>query len=236
MKKTAVVTGASSGVGRSIAIKLAQAGWDVAIVARREEALRETAALAADAPGAMLPCPTDLADPASIAAMAARVLEQFGSVSVLVNAAGTNAPRRSLAELSFETYREIVEVNLTGAYLCVQAFLPGMRQQKAGTIINIVSDAGLRANAKAGPAYVASKFGLTGLTQSINCEERQSGIRACAIFPGDIDTPLLKKRPVMPPPEARAQMLQADDVAECALLAINLPQRAVIEELLVRPR
>ena len=114
--------------------------------------------------------------------------------------------------------------------------MPAMRRQKSGTIINIVSDAGKLANVKAGAGYVASKFGLAGLTQSLNCEERVNGIRACAIFPGDIDTPLLNRRPVPPTPEARQKMLQSEDVAKCALLAINLPPRAVIEEILIRPQ
>src|SRR5438045_7852171 len=109
----------------------------------------------------------------------------------------------------------MIQANLNGAYYCVQAFLPQMRARKSGTIINIVSDAGKQASPKAGPAYVASKFGLTGLTQSINAEERSNGIRACAIFPGDIDTPLLDKRPVVPDSEARTRMLRAEDLAEC---------------------
>jgi NAD(P)-dependent dehydrogenase (short-subunit alcohol dehydrogenase family) len=111
-----------------------------------------------------------------------------------------------------------------------------MRARGRGTIVNIVSDAGKQASPKAGPAYVMSKFGLAGLTQSINAEERGRGIRACAIFPGDIDTPLLEKRPSPPTAEARAKMLQAEDVAACVLLAINLPERAIVEELIIRPR
>jgi NAD(P)-dependent dehydrogenase (short-subunit alcohol dehydrogenase family) len=111
-----------------------------------------------------------------------------------------------------------------------------MRARGAGTIVNVVSDAGLSASPKAGPGYAASKFGQRGLTQSINAEERGRGIRACAILPGDIDTPLLDRRPEPPPPEARARMLKAEDVAECAMLAINLPPHAVVEELLIRPR
>jgi len=130
----------------------------------------------------------------------------------------------------------MIDTNLNGAYYCVQAFLPEMRRRKSGTIINIVSDAGKQASPKAGPAYVMSKFGLAGLTQSINAEERGNGIRACAIFPGDIDTPLLDKRPSPPHAEARGRMLKSEDVAECALLAILLPPRALVEEIVVRPR
>jgi NAD(P)-dependent dehydrogenase (short-subunit alcohol dehydrogenase family) len=106
----------------------------------------------------------------------------------------------------------------------------------SGTIVHVVSDAGKQASPKAGPAYAMSKFGLAGLTQSINAEERGNGIRACAIFPGDIDTPLLDKRPAPPSAEARAKMMRAEDVAACVLLAINLPSRAIVEELVIRPR
>jgi NAD(P)-dependent dehydrogenase (short-subunit alcohol dehydrogenase family) len=168
--------------------------------------------------------------------MAKEVSQKFGPVELLVNAAGTNAPKRSLKELSLEDYHRMLDTNLNGAYYCVQSFLPGMRAQKSGTIINIVSDAAKQASAKAGPAYVMSKFGLAGLTQSINAEEKANGIRSCAIFPGDIDTPLLDKRPNPPPPEARQHMLHPEDIAACALLAVNLPPRAIVEEILVRPR
>jgi len=102
--------------------------------------------------------------------------------------------------------------------------------------VNIVSDAGKTASPKSGPAYSRSKFGLAGLTQSINAEERGNGVRACAVFPGDIATPLLDKRPSPPSAEARTRMLMPEDLAECALLAINLPPRALVEEIVIRPR
>src|SRR5690606_14718807 len=123
----------------------------------------------------------------------------------------------ALGEVSGDDFRRLIDVNLTGAFLMVNTLLPGMRRQGNGTIVNVVSDAGLLANATAGPAYVASKFGLTGLTQSINVEQRQDGIRATAIFPGEINTPLLDKRPAPPPQDKRQQMLQAEDVAACIL-------------------
>ena len=235
MIKTAVVTGAGSGVGQAAAIALAREGWRVAILGRREAALKETASLAgADAKRVVI-CPCDISDPGAVDQMAARVRSEIGDIEVLVNAAGTNTPARSLKELSLEKYRELVETNLTGAYLCVQAFLPRMRERRSGTIINIVSEAGKQASPKAGVAYVVSKFGMAGLTQSINAEERPNGIRACSIFPGDIDTPILDKRPSPPSAEARQKMLRGEDIAECILLAIKLPPRAVVEEILIRP-
>ena len=152
MQKTAVVTGASSGVGRAVVIRLAQAGWEIAAVARRESALRETAAACGEAAERISIFPCDLGQPEQVIEMGRHVLEKFRVVRVLVNAAGTNVPNRSLREMNFQTYRLITEVNLTGAFLCVQSFLPGMRQQREGTIVNIVSDAGLRASSKAGAA------------------------------------------------------------------------------------
>jgi NAD(P)-dependent dehydrogenase (short-subunit alcohol dehydrogenase family) len=235
MNKTAGITGAGSGVGRAIALLLARNGWRCVILGRRESTLNETVALAGKLAAQLIPHVCDISDAAAVEKTARFAQDQLGEVEVLVNAAGTNTPKRSLKELSFEKYRELVETNLTGAYLCVQAFLPGMRQRKSGTIINIVSEAGKAASPKSGPAYVISKFGMAGLNQSINAEEKQNGIRACAIFPGDIDTPLLDKRPAPPPPEARKGMLLGEDVAECAWLAINLPARAVVEEILIRP-
>jgi NAD(P)-dependent dehydrogenase (short-subunit alcohol dehydrogenase family) len=215
---------------------LAQQGSRVVILGRREEALRETLRLAGrDSPRITLQV-CDVGDPAAVAASGQSILAEFSEVEVLVNAAATNVPRRALAVLSPEDYREMIGVNLNGAYYCVQAFLPQMRLYKRGIIINIVSEAGKRASPKAGPAYVMSKFGLAGLTQSINAEERASGIRACAIFPGDIDTPILDKRPQPPDAAARAGMLRSEDVAECALFCINLPPHVIVEELVVRPR
>ena len=236
MNKTVVITGAGSGVGQSIALKQAQQGWRVAILGRRPEALQETIRLAGVHAPRITHHVCDVSDSTSVAAMAKHVLAEFKGVEVLVNAAGTNAPRRLLDVLSLEDYHAMIATNLNGAFYCVQAFLPQMRVRRSGTIVNIISDAGKEASAKAGPAYAMSKFGLAGLTQSINAEERANGIRACGIFPGDIDTPLLNKRPQPPDAAARAKMMRAEDVADCAVFCINLPANVIVEEMLVRPR
>ena len=231
-----IVTGAGSGVGRATALHFCRQGWRVALLGRREEALRATIRLApAAARKRLLALPCDLGDPAGIRRTVASVLKRFGRVDAVINAAGNNIPRRSLAELSAADYAAVMDANLNGVLTLVQAVLPAMRKAGHGTIVNIGSEAGRQASAKAGAAYVLSKFGLTGLTQTINAEERPHGIRACCVFPGDIDTPILEKRPVPPPPEARARMLQPEDVAACAWFAVALPARATVEEILVRP-
>jgi NADP-dependent 3-hydroxy acid dehydrogenase YdfG len=232
MNKTAVITGAGSGVGAAIARALGKEGWRVALIGRRPEPLL---AVSADLLGSLV-VPCDIGNPTEVEAMGLGVLSEFGSVEVLVNAAGTNVPERALEVLTLADYRAMMDANLNGAFYCTQAFLPQMRERGSGTIVNIVSDAGKAASPKAGPGYVISKFGMAGLTSAINAEERNRGIRACSIFPGDIDTPILEKRPAPPDAAARAKMLQPEDVAECVLLAIHLPPRAIIEELIVRPR
>jgi NAD(P)-dependent dehydrogenase (short-subunit alcohol dehydrogenase family) len=236
MRQTAVVTGAGSGVGRAVALALAERGYNVVVVGRREDALRETIALGKKGAGEVVHVACDVSRAAEVAGLAERVRERFGDAAVLVNSAGTNVAQRSLEQLSPEDFQTVIDVNLTGAFLCIHALLPGMRRRGGGTIVNVISDAGLWGNAISGAAYIASKFGLTGLTETVNIEEHDHGIRACAVFPGEINTPLLDRRPVPPPMEKRQKMLQAEDVAACVMLAIDLPDRAVVEKLIVRPR
>ena len=234
---TAVITGAGSGVGRAIALKFLEEGWRVALVGRRPGALDETVSLArpgAENLAAPFTCDVSVAD--EVAALGAAVLARFDHVEVLVNSAGINVPRRSFAALSLEDWHAVLATNLHGAYYCVRAFLPGMRERRSGTIVNINSDVGKIARDLAGPAYVSSKFGLSGLTQQINAEERGHGVRACSICPRDINTPLLDQRPQPPTAEARARMLQPGDIAECVWLVATLPSRALVEEISLSSR
>ena len=158
---TAVVTGAGSGVGRAVALQFAAEGWQVALVGRRRATLAETAAQAGpEADGRVARFPCDVSEPDDVAAMGAAVLARFGEVDVLVNAAGINVPRRSFEALSIDDWHAVIATNLHGAYYCVRAFLPGMRERRTGTIVNINSDVGKVARDLAGAAYVASKFGL----------------------------------------------------------------------------
>ncbi len=231
--KVALITGAGSGIGQAAAMRLAREGGSLVLVGRREANLKETAGMlgATD----VLIQPADIGDPAAVDDVIKATLAKHGRLDLLVNAAGLNVPKRSLADCSIEDYQTVIAADLNGAFYLTRGFLPTMRQQGGGTIINIVSDSGWRGNNFAGVAYIAAKFGLRGLTEAINAEERQHGIRATSIYPGEVNTPILDRRPVPPPPEARAKMLQAEDIAECIALAALLPPRAIIEDLVVRP-
>ncbi|HWB29407.1 MAG TPA: SDR family oxidoreductase [Vicinamibacterales bacterium] len=235
--KTIVVTGAGSGIGQAVAQRFASEGWQVALVGWRDETLRQTMArfdAGAQRRAAGFRC--DVSRAADVDAMAAAVIERFGRVDVLVNSAGINVPKRSLRELSLEDWHRVIDTNLNGAYYCIRAFLPAMRAQRDGTIVNINSDVGKLARDLAGPAYVTSKFGMTGLTQQINAEERANGIRATSIFPRDVNTPLLDKRPQPPPADVRARMLQPADLAACVWLAATLPSHAIVDEIVLSTR
>jgi NAD(P)-dependent dehydrogenase (short-subunit alcohol dehydrogenase family) len=178
----------------------------------------------------------DITDADAVARVRDRLRDDWKAIDAVVNAAGVNIPRRSWSDVSTEDFRNVVATNLFGSFLVTRAFLPLLRGQAGATVVNIVSDAGLLGSAKAGVPYVAAKFGQTGLVESLNAELRDCGVRACGIFPGDINTAMLDDRAVPPTREQRAGMLQPEDVAECVMLAITLPPRAIVEKLVVRPR
>jgi NADP-dependent 3-hydroxy acid dehydrogenase YdfG len=230
--KVTLVTGAGSGIGQAAAVRLGQEGGALVLVGRREANLQETAGMLGGTD--VLTLSADIGDPAAVDGVIKATLARHGRLDVLVNAAGLNVPKRSLAECSIEDYTLVVNTDLNGAFYLTRGFLPTMRQH-GGTVINIVSDSGWRGNNFAGVAYVAAKFGLRGLTEAINAEERHNGIRATSIYPGEVNTPILDRRPVPPPPEAREKMLQSEDIAECIALAALLPPRVIIEDLVVRP-
>jgi NAD(P)-dependent dehydrogenase (short-subunit alcohol dehydrogenase family) len=231
--KVTLVTGAGSGIGRAAAIRLAAEGSAIVLAGRQEAKLVETAGLLGGADAEVHA--VDITDPAGVDRLVKAAHTRYGRLDVVVDAAGINVPRRSLAEGSYEDDQAVIRVNLGGGVLLARAALPFMREQGGGTLIFVGSDSGIRGNNFAGVAYIASKFGVRGLAQAINAEERQNGIRATIIHPGEVNTPILDRRPRPPPPEARTRMLQPEDVAECIALAALLPPRTIIEELIIRP-
>ncbi|MBM3276550.1 MAG: SDR family oxidoreductase [Candidatus Handelsmanbacteria bacterium] len=228
-----IITGAGTGIGRAVAKGFAAEGARVALVGRRMEKLEEAGA---DLPACqVLALVCDVGDRGAVQQMAAAVEGAFGPAQVLVNNAGTNTNPRSLAQVTDEDWDLTLNTNLTGAYNCVRVVLPGMRAQGGGVILNIASIAGLRASKLAGSAYSAAKHGMVALTHVINEEEREHHIRACAICPGEVETPLLDLRPEPVGREHRARMLQPEDLAAAALFVAGLPARACIPELVIKP-
>lgn len=234
LDKTVLITGGGSGIGAATAVVLAEAGCRVAISGRRQERLDEVAARFTGEP-AILAHAADVADRSSVAALFDWAAETLGPIDVLVQCAGINVVRRTMADLSPEDWDRIMQVNATGAYNCMYAVLPGMRKRKDGLIINISSVAGIRASVLGGVAYSASKFAMTSLGLTVAQEEKDHGIRITNIYPGEVDTPILDDRPVPVTAEHRARILQPEDVAAAILMVATLPPRANIPELTIKP-
>jgi NADP-dependent 3-hydroxy acid dehydrogenase YdfG len=232
--KVALVTGGGSGVGAAIARQFAGAGAQVVIVGRRSEQLEASCAeITTGKP--VRPAVADVGDRAQVQELVDQVVQAFGRIDILVNNAGVNIPARRLEELASEDWDLLMNVNATGAFNVIQAVLPQMRAQRDGVIINISSISGLRASTLAGAAYSASKYALNALSKVVGQEEEGNGIRATIIAPGDINTPLLDKRPVAVSAEQRARILQPDDVAAAVLFVATLPAHVSLPELVIKP-
>ena len=183
---TAIVTGATSGLGRAVATRLASAHAHLALLGRSERDLK-TAADEVESHGVRaLPLKADLAETASLSELVNRAAGELGPLSVLVNAAGTDVPGPA-EELSLEDWERVVAVNLTAPFALARAAMPHMRKRGGGLIVNISSVAGRRGWANAS-AYCSTKFALTGLTQSLAAEGREDGIRVCVLYPGAMST------------------------------------------------
>jgi NAD(P)-dependent dehydrogenase (short-subunit alcohol dehydrogenase family) len=213
--RVALVAGASSGIGLATAHALADAGAAVHTVARRE------------VPG-LASHRLDITDRAAVAALA----QQLPELHILVVAAGTNIPDRTLDRLTPEGWDELVAVNLTGAFNLLHAFRGALRAVH-GHVVVVGSVSGSWPDVS-GAAYQAAKAGVLALTRAAAFEERH-GVRHTAILPGVVDTPILERRPSPPDAETRAQMLQAEDVAAACLFAVSLPERAYVAELTILP-
>ena len=234
--KTVIVTGASSGFGEAIALACAEAGANVSLVARRRELL-ESVARAARAlnGGQALVCPADVSDDGQINAALEQTRAALGPIDVLVNNAGFNHTERSIADTSAEQWRELLEVNLTSAFVFTKAVLPEMKERGDGLIINLASRAGMYPSMLAGVGYSASKIGMEALNTVTNEEGNPHGVRACLFNPGAGNTPIMERRPVEPSQEAKTKMIQSEDIAATVVFLASLPPRVHIDFLSMMP-
>jgi NAD(P)-dependent dehydrogenase (short-subunit alcohol dehydrogenase family) len=234
--KVAWVTGGGSGIGLAGAIELAKAGAKVVISGRTEKTNKE-AEKQLKALGEAEAIQLEVSDKAAVNRVAADIEKRHGRIDILVTSAGTNIAgnQRNFKSMTQEGWDDVVAINLNGLFYCCHAVIPGMRKRKDGLIMNISSWAGRYASVLTGPAYNATKRAVIAVTESINMEECMHGIRACSILPGEVATPIMRKRPVMPSAEELARMAQPEDFGKAILFVATMPARTTVNELVIAP-
>ncbi len=233
--QVAIMTGGGSGIGRAAALMLAAEGAQVVVAGRRKAPIEEVAAEIGRAGGRAVARVCDVEKAADARGLAEWTVAQCGRVDILVNNAGHSSRARNVRWVGQEEWDSVLAVNLTGVYALTQAVLPSMIERGGGTIITVSSLAALKPGLIGGAPYGAAKAGVRNLMGHVHTVLRDKGIRATTIMPAEVDTPILDNRPLRPDAQARATMMQAEDVARAILLCATLPPRTVIEEIVMSP-
>lgn len=235
--KVVVVTGGGTGIGYGIARAFLKAGCRVIITGRRLEKLEQTEAALKEETGShqveSIAC--DVSNRERVTEVFAEIKTKHGDVDILVNSAGTNIATRTMATMAPEQWDEVLSINATGAYNCIYQVLPAMRARQDGLIINVSSIAGKRALTLGGIAYASSKFAMTALGTAISNEVANEGVRVTNLYPGEVNTPILEKRPNPVSDEQKSKMVQPEDVGELMVAIAKLPPRAHVPEIILKP-
>lgn len=232
-ERTALITGASSGIGKATAIAFAQNGVHLALVSRSLAKLEVVAAEARQFGVNVKSYALDLSVLDQVKVQVGAIAADFGPIEILVNNAGMGYVN-SLLNTSLKDWQQVIDLNLTSVFQCTQAILPGMRERQKGTIINVISIAGKQVFPDWG-AYCVSKFGLMALSKTLAAEEKTNGIRVTAFCPGAVNTPIWDTETVQVDFD-RSAMLTPEIVAQSILQVALLPDQAVVEELTLMPR
>lgn len=234
-----LVTGATSGLGRAVALRFADQGIPVALVGRSEAALRQVAGEVHARKARAVALTADLSDSAALSGLVDSAASQLGGIRVLVNAAGTDVPGRA-EDLALGEWNHVLAVNLTAPFVLARSVMPHLRAGGGGLIVNISSVAGRRGWANAS-AYCSTKFALTGLTQSLAAEGRDDGIRVCVLYPGAMATNWGTFDPEQRPDPAGvvdtdpADALDPATVADLIVWMATTPGQPVLNEVTITP-
>ena len=224
----AIITGASSGIGKEMAILLSQNGYKIVIIARSGDKLKKIADKINSGSGSCIPYVVDLANPEEIMQLQEKIT-QLGPISILVNNAGMGI-FSPIESLDIKEWDQQLDVNLRAAFLLSQAIIPGMKKEKKGVLVYMNSIAGRQPFINSS-AYVASKFALRGFANSLREELREHNIKVISVYPGAIDTPFWDK---MDNGFNRKEMLNSIDCAKMIINNIQAPGNITIEEMVIR--
>jgi NADP-dependent 3-hydroxy acid dehydrogenase YdfG len=233
--KVVWITGAGTGIGLAGARALAAGGDTVVMSGRRADVLAEAAERIRGDGGQAEVEVLDVADAEAVKRTADAILARHGRIDILLNSAGLNTPKRLWKDQSVDGWRSVVGINLDGSFYTTLAVLPAMRKHRDGLIINVSSWAGVFHAKFTGAAYNGSKHAVTAMTETINMEECTNGIRACALCPAEVATPIMDRRPVPPSAQDRARMLQPDDMGQTIRFIASLPPHVCINQLIISP-
>jgi short-subunit dehydrogenase len=228
----ALITGASSGIGKATALAFAQAGIPLMLVSRTQDKLASVAQSVASYGVDVETAVIDLACLSEVKEKIMAIAQKFGPIDILINNAGMGYTG-SLTDTPLADWQRVIDLNLTSVFQCIQGILPGMRQRQRGTIINVASIAAHQAFPNWG-AYCVSKFGVLALSKTLAAEERAHGIRVVTISPGSVNTEIWDTDTVQADFD-RTQMLTPEIVAQAILQAAQMPVSAVIEEMILMP-
>jgi NADP-dependent 3-hydroxy acid dehydrogenase YdfG len=238
-RPTALIVGASGGIGSAVAAALSQTGFALALVARGRENLERVSTELGPGAKDSLIVPCDVTDRKQAQAMVEQILGSMVSIDALIYAAGLNVRQRSLRSLDPADWDQVIAANLTGAFNVLHFVLPSMRTQGSGLIVQISSLSGKRANVVSGAAYSAAKFAQSALGVCIGREERGRGIRSTVIYAGEVNTGFLKARAARPgggvDDDRCERILQPQDIASAVRFLVGLPATAHVPELVIKP-
>jgi 3-oxoacyl-[acyl-carrier protein] reductase len=226
--KVAIVTGSSSGIGKAIALRFGAEGASVVVTARRMALCEQTVEQITKAGGEAWPIQTDVADERQVERLIEDTVKRYGRLDILVNNAGIVANGR-LAEMTTESFDEVMNVNLRGTFFCCRSGFTQMKKQGGGTIINMSSVAGLQAWAGTG-SYSASKHGIMALTKSLADEGRPHHIKVSAICPGGVADELVD---ASSEELLRSEKIDPFDVAETAVYLATLGKYSVVHQIVI---
>ncbi len=221
--KVAIITGGGRGIGRATALALARVGAAVVLAARSAMEIQAVAREVRDLDARALPLVTDVARPDDIAHLVQRTLEAFGRIDILVNNAGIGLPLRDVVDLGLDEWSRVLQINLTGPFLCAKAVLPTMIRERSGKIINI-SSLGGQVGVAGNSAYGASKAGLLLFTRCLAAEVKRHGIDVNAVCPSGTDTQLLHE---MGRAEGRTNLMRPEEIANTILFLVSPESSAV---------